>query len=214
MLGAQPLKKRPRWLRKKWCLRITWLAGRMRLRTRLWSWPPRPRPPVPSDIRFNFSCPLCGSVLEAVASHAETPGRCPTCAAVFNIPQVDMRTGLATRAAAGESELQDPTPVHAYAAAGEKAGVARSASAPTRGSFASSMVDLSCREHSTGGRMAGNRSGAIESPPADFRCPRDLSTGSRLQDPHDREVGLGRPAPECVQAHGSRFISTRTLLYS
>lgn len=77
--------------------------------------------PASSDIRFNFSCPTCGSVLEAVASHAESPGRCPTCAAVFKIPQVDRRTGLAMRATASESELQDPTPVHAYAAAGEKA---------------------------------------------------------------------------------------------
>lgn len=82
---------------------------------------PKPAPPVAPDIRFNFSCKVCGSILEAVASQSGTPGRCPTCAAVFNIPSVDPRTGLSIVDAGGVGETQDRTPVHAYAAAGDKA---------------------------------------------------------------------------------------------
>ena len=83
---------------------------------------PQPRPPTePADIRFNFACRMCGSVLEACASQCGTPGRCPTCAAVFHIPTVDARTGLAMGMGDSGSMPQDPTPVHAYAAAGDKA---------------------------------------------------------------------------------------------
>ncbi len=78
-------------------------------------------PPVAPSSRFNFSCRLCGSVLEALIAQSGTPGRCPTCAAVFNIPRVDMRTGLALGAGDSGEAHQDPTPVHAYAAAGDKA---------------------------------------------------------------------------------------------
>ncbi len=82
---------------------------------------PKPAPPLAPEIRFNFSCNLCGSVLEAVASQSGTPGRCPTCATVFNIPCVDPRTGLSMADASGIGKTQDPSPVHAYAAAGDKA---------------------------------------------------------------------------------------------
>ena len=78
-------------------------------------------PSIAPSLRFNFSCRLCGSVLEAHASQSGTPGRCPTCAAVFNIPRVDPRTGLALGTGDSGETAQDPTPVHAYAAAGEKA---------------------------------------------------------------------------------------------
>ncbi len=82
-------------------------------------------PPIAPSLRFNFSCRLCGSVLEALIAQSGTPGRCPTCAAVFNIPSVDPRTGLALGVGAGAGDSgetkQDPTPVHAYAAAGGKA---------------------------------------------------------------------------------------------
>ncbi len=78
-------------------------------------------PPVGLSLRFNFSCLMCGSVLEAHASQAGQPGRCPTCAAVFKIPYLDMRTGLALGIGDSGETQQDPTPVHAYAAAGDKA---------------------------------------------------------------------------------------------
>lgn len=78
-------------------------------------------PPLGLSVRFNFSCLMCGSVLEAHAWQAGQPGRCPTCAAVFNIPCLDPRTGLALGAGDSGETKQDPTPVHAYAAAGDKA---------------------------------------------------------------------------------------------
>ncbi len=78
-------------------------------------------PPVAPSLRFNFSCRACGSVLEALIAQSGTPGRCPTCAAVFNIPRVDIRTGLALGGGDSGETKQDPTPVHAYAAAGGKA---------------------------------------------------------------------------------------------
>lgn len=78
-------------------------------------------PPIAPSLRFNFSCRLCGSVLEALIAQSGTPGRCPTCAAVFNIPRVDPRTGLALGTGDSGKTKQDPTPVHAYAAAGDKA---------------------------------------------------------------------------------------------
>ncbi len=78
-------------------------------------------PPAAPSLRFNFSCRACGSVLEALSAQCGTPGRCPTCAAVFNIPRVDPRTGLALGTGDSGETKQDPTPVHAYAAAGDKA---------------------------------------------------------------------------------------------
>ncbi len=87
--------------------------------------PPDGTPPIAPSLRFNFSCRLCGSVLEALIAQSGTPGRCPTCAAVFHVPGVHPRTGLALGAGAGTGDSgeteQDPTPVHAYAAAGDKA---------------------------------------------------------------------------------------------
>ena len=59
--------------------------------------------------------------MEAHASQAGQPGRCPTCAAVFKIPYLDPRTGLALGVGDSGETRQDPTPVHAYAAAGDKA---------------------------------------------------------------------------------------------
>ncbi len=59
--------------------------------------------------------------MEALIAQSGTPGRCPTCAAVFNIPRVDPRTGLALGIGDSGETRQDPTPVHAYAAAGDKA---------------------------------------------------------------------------------------------
>lgn len=72
-------------------------------------------------IRFTFSCMRCASVLEARGDHCGTKGRCPTCGAIFTIPEVDLRTGLPSNAAMVEDDGQLPTPMHAYATAGAKA---------------------------------------------------------------------------------------------
>jgi Zn finger protein HypA/HybF involved in hydrogenase expression len=72
-------------------------------------------------IRFTFSCMRCASVLEARGDHGGTKGRCPTCGAVFVIPQVDPRTGVPLTAASVADDGQLPTPMHAYATAGAKA---------------------------------------------------------------------------------------------
>ncbi|HWL91928.1 MAG TPA: DUF4190 domain-containing protein [Phycisphaerae bacterium] len=78
-------------------------------------------PNVASAIRFTFTCQRCGSILEARAPQSGKHGRCPTCGAVFQIPQVDPRTGIPTGPAIVASDGQLPTPLHAYANAGEKA---------------------------------------------------------------------------------------------
>lgn len=72
-------------------------------------------------IRFTFTCQRCGSILEARGHLCGKNGRCPTCGAVFTIPDVDSRTGLPIGPAVVASDGQLPTPMHAYANAGEKA---------------------------------------------------------------------------------------------
>jgi len=74
-----------------------------------------------STIRFTFSCQRCQSVLEAFANQAGQHGRCPTCGAVFVIPTVDEQTGVATDRARVADDGQLPTPMHAYATAGDRA---------------------------------------------------------------------------------------------
>lgn len=76
---------------------------------------------LPSAIRFTFTCQRCGSALEGHSGLSNQTGRCPTCAAVFVIPEVDQRTGLPTGPAVVADDGQLPTPMHAYAAAGGKA---------------------------------------------------------------------------------------------
>lgn len=76
----------------------------------------------PSDVRpFHFQCLRCGSVLEARANQACQRGKCPTCDAVFQVPEMDPRTGLARANADPGADGENPTPVHAYAAAGNMA---------------------------------------------------------------------------------------------
>ena len=48
-------------------------------------------------------------------------GRCPSCAAVFVVPELDPRTGLAVTNADPGEDGENPAPVHAYAAAGAMA---------------------------------------------------------------------------------------------
>jgi DNA-directed RNA polymerase subunit RPC12/RpoP len=71
--------------------------------------------------RFRFSCQRCGSVLEAVGEQGGQPGRCPTCGAVFVVPPFDPRTGSVSRTAIVADDGQLPTPMHAYATAGDRA---------------------------------------------------------------------------------------------
>lgn len=76
----------------------------------------------PGAIRqFNFQCQRCGSVLEGKSDMSGRQGQCPTCAAVFTIPHVHPVTGLPLGHGAGDSDSANPTPMHAYAAAGDKA---------------------------------------------------------------------------------------------
>ncbi len=86
--------------------------------------PPAPRAVSSYDKpgrRFQFQCLRCGSVLEARSTQAGRKGKCPTCAALFIVPELDPRTGLARTNADPGEDGENPTPVHAYAAAGDMA---------------------------------------------------------------------------------------------
>ncbi len=48
-------------------------------------------------------------------------GCCPTCAAQFEIPFIDPRSGAPQPARLLNTDVQDPTPLHAYAASGTQA---------------------------------------------------------------------------------------------
>jgi len=65
-------------------------------------------------------CVYCSSRLEATESVAGQEGQCPTCGSAIHIPILDRQNRLIdpiTR----EVIKQDPHPVHAYAAAGDRA---------------------------------------------------------------------------------------------
>jgi DNA-directed RNA polymerase subunit RPC12/RpoP len=70
---------------------------------------------------FRFRCSRCASVLEAPVAQAGGQARCPSCDAVFVVPQVNPMTGLALGGADPGDDGQYPAPVHAYAAAGHAA---------------------------------------------------------------------------------------------
>jgi hypothetical protein len=78
-------------------------------------------PSYATTIRFTFSCQRCQSILEGNSQLSGQIGRCPSCGAVFTVPQVDRKTGLPLGPAHVEDDGQLPTPVHAYATAGDKA---------------------------------------------------------------------------------------------
>jgi DNA-directed RNA polymerase subunit RPC12/RpoP len=84
-------------------------------------------PPFPTTalttahLRFSFTCLRCGSILEASGDMCGHRGRCPTCGVVFTVPQVDRQTGVAMTSAEVADDGQLPTPMHAYANAGERA---------------------------------------------------------------------------------------------
>ena len=93
--------------------------------------PRRPAPPIAappriapaarsSGKRYGFNCVYCSSRLEAVESMAAQEGQCPTCGNTITIPILD-RYGRLIDPITKQILKQDPHPVHAYAAAGERA---------------------------------------------------------------------------------------------
>jgi DNA-directed RNA polymerase subunit RPC12/RpoP len=70
--------------------------------------------------RYPFLCAYCSSHLEATESMAATEGQCPTCGNQITVPILD-RYGRLIDPKTREIIKQDPHPVHAYAAAGERA---------------------------------------------------------------------------------------------
>ena len=76
--------------------------------------------------RYGFNCGYCSSRLEATESMGAQDGQCPTCGNNITIPILD-RYGRLIDPKTREIIKQDPHPVHAYAAAGERApGIFRS----------------------------------------------------------------------------------------
>lgn len=70
--------------------------------------------------RYGFNCGYCSSRLEATESMAGQEGQCPTCGNQITIPILD-RYGRLIDPKTRQIIKQDPHPVHAYAAAGERA---------------------------------------------------------------------------------------------
>jgi DNA-directed RNA polymerase subunit RPC12/RpoP len=70
--------------------------------------------------RYGFNCPYCSSRLEATESMAAQEGQCPTCGNNIVIPILD-RYGRLIDPITRQIIKQDPHPVHAYAAAGDRA---------------------------------------------------------------------------------------------
>jgi DNA-directed RNA polymerase subunit RPC12/RpoP len=74
----------------------------------------------PSGKRYGFNCGYCSSRLEATESMAAQEGQCPTCGNNITIPILD-RYGRLIDPKTRQIIKQDPHPVHAYAAAGDRA---------------------------------------------------------------------------------------------
>jgi len=93
-----------------------------------------PHPPLPGQMgvprnalaqrlagrRYGFNCGFCSSRLEATESMAAQEGQCPTCGNTITIPILD-RYGRLIDPKTNQIIKQDPHPVHAYAAAGDRA---------------------------------------------------------------------------------------------
>jgi DNA-directed RNA polymerase subunit RPC12/RpoP len=73
-----------------------------------------------SGRRFGFPCVYCSSRLEAWESQSATEGACPTCGSQIVIPILGA-SGRLIDPRTQEIIKPDPHPVHAYAAAGERA---------------------------------------------------------------------------------------------
>jgi DNA-directed RNA polymerase subunit RPC12/RpoP len=76
--------------------------------------------PAHGGKRYGFNCGYCSSRLEATESMAATDGQCPTCGNTITIPIQD-RYGRLIDPKTRQIIKQDPHPVHAYAAAGDRA---------------------------------------------------------------------------------------------
>jgi predicted Zn finger-like uncharacterized protein len=91
-----------------------------------YSAPSRPQVPPPNigrtgpGKRYGFNCGYCSSRLEATESMAAQEGQCPTCGNTIVIPILD-RYGRLIDPITRQIIKQDPHPVHAYAAAGDRA---------------------------------------------------------------------------------------------
>lgn len=83
--------------------------------------PTQPVHHVHDAIRFTFACTRCASILEGDSRLSGQTGTCPSCGASFIVPGVDRHTGLPIGNVQIEDDGQNPTPVHAYANAGERA---------------------------------------------------------------------------------------------
>ncbi len=70
--------------------------------------------------RYGFNCAHCSSRLEATESMAAQEGQCPTCGNMITIPILD-RYGRLIDPKTREVIKLPPHPVHAYAAAGDRA---------------------------------------------------------------------------------------------
>lgn len=70
--------------------------------------------------RYGFNCGYCSSRLEANDATGGQDGQCPTCGNNITIPILD-RYGRLIDPKTRQIIKQDPHPVHAYAAAGERA---------------------------------------------------------------------------------------------
>lgn len=84
---------------------------------------PPPSPgnlPLPAGRRYGFNCVWCSSRLEATESQGGADGTCPTCGSQITIPILD-RYGRLIDPRTNQILKPDPHPVHAYAAAGERA---------------------------------------------------------------------------------------------
>jgi DNA-directed RNA polymerase subunit RPC12/RpoP len=93
--------------------------------------PPRPQPHQNTGVgqmsgfrsggrRYGFNCGYCSSRLEATEAMGAQEGQCPTCGNNITIPILD-RYGRLIDPKTRQIIKQDPHPVHAYAAAGERA---------------------------------------------------------------------------------------------
>src|ERR671920_498743 len=70
--------------------------------------------------RYGFNCGYCSSRLEATEAMGAQEGQCPTCGNNITIPILD-RYGRLIDPKTRQIIKQDPHPVHAYAAAGDRA---------------------------------------------------------------------------------------------
>src|SRR5690348_3115244 len=71
-------------------------------------------------VRYGFNCGYCSSRLEATEAMGGQEGQCPTCGNNITIPIRD-RYGRLIDPKTRQIIKQDPHPVHAYAAAGDRA---------------------------------------------------------------------------------------------